>query len=941
MGRGAIALRLEMSLRIVGGDNGKMWSDRTKRFGNACVIAILVVAATAFVRYAGFSGSIDRFLWEAKFSHDKRPVTGQIVLIDIDAKSLNELGVWPLPRRLYAELTDFVAGSGASDILFDIDFSAVSSAEDDRLFANSIESAGNVSLAMFRQAASAGTNQSEVINKPIDKFLEAAWPVVVMVPVENDSRIWRNIYGYDISGTSELSASAFLGEYSGEALGAFGLDFGISIDELPTVSLVDVLDRSVDPEFFLGKKVVVGASAQELRDLFPVPVYGILPGSVIQALGAESLLQNRAMRIEGELAALAFAVVVFLLLLMTKIEGWAVKALILALAAGAIELAAFLLQKHMPLLVPTASAQFLLLFAATGIVLRELGFHRLISHVATIGKHNSERMLGLVFEDSFDAIVVIQKDGCVSAASRSARLLFHRKKLIGSKAHEVLPSELVEEAQEVLLSTVDQMPISKTLAMPFDNGDLRYIEYVVTRSERTLAGNSGDDTSEAVACLTCRDVTEERESALRLEYLAKYDPITGLLNRNGFEEELTMQALLVESRGENLGLLQFAVVNLDQIVASLGFSFGDSVRKTIATRLKTHLSDGVTWSALSSDTFAAAFANNPRGDDETRLIERIRDLIGEDYSIDGARISVQLKFGYAVCDAAEPPETQLKRSGNALARVRRDIQQEVLAFDPGMDAALMRRRELETELFKAIVRDELQMAYQPLVTLDDGLMYGVEALLRWEHRELGPISPAEFVPIAEENGYIVELGAWALNRAMKECLSWPLPVRLSINLSAIQFSRGNLVATVQEALQRTGFPAERLDLEITESLFIEEGLDLRFLMEEIRSFGCSFSLDDFGTGYSSLSYLPNYPFSKIKLDRAFIRETLSDKKDVSLIEAVLHLVKGHDMELIVEGIETPEQAAKLKQLGCQLGQGYLFGKPMNAIELASMLSKAA
>ncbi len=927
----------------MGGDKGKMWSEKTKRFGNACLIAILVIAATAFVRYTGFSGSIDRFLWETKFSHDKRPVTGQIVLIDIDAKSLNELGVWPLPRRLFAELTDVVAGSGASDILFDIDFSAVSSAEDDRLFAKAIENAGNVSLAMFRQAASAGANQSEVINRPIGEFLQSAWPVVVMVPVEDDSRIWRNIYGYDIAGTAELSASAFLGEYSGEALGAFGLDFGISIDELPTVSLVDVLNRSVDPEFFLGKKVVIGASAQELRDLFPVPVYGILPGSVIQALGAESLLQNRAMRIEGEMAALAFAVAVFLLLLMTKIEGWAIKALILALAAGTVELAAFLLQKNMPLLVPTASAQFLLLFAATGVVLRELGFHKLISHVATIGKHNSDRMLGLVFEDSFDAIIVIQKDGCISAASRSARLLFHRKKLIGSKAHEVLPSELVEEAQEVLISSADQMPISKTLAMPFENGDLRYVEYVVTRSERTLAstGNSGDDTSEAVACLTCRDVTEERESAIRLEYLAKYDPITGLLNRNGFEEELTMQALLVESRGENLGLLQFAVVNLDQIVASLGFSFGDSVRKTIATRLKKHLSDGITWSALASDTFAAAFACRHAGGDETQLIERIRDLIGEDYSIDGARISVQLKFGYAVSDAAEPPESQLKRSGNALARVRRDIQQEILAFDPGMDAALMRRRELETELFKAIVRDELQMAYQPLVTLDDGTMFGVEALLRWEHRELGPVSPAEFVPIAEENGYIVELGAWALNRAMKECLSWPVPVRLSINLSAIQFSRGNLVATILEALQRTGFPAERLDLEITESLFIEEGLDLRFLMEEIRSFGCSFSLDDFGTGYSSLSYLPNYPFSKIKLDRTFVRQSLSDKKDVALIEAVLHLVKGHDMELIVEGIETPEQAAKLNQLGCQLGQGYLFGKPMNAIQLAGMLPKAA
>jgi EAL domain-containing protein (putative c-di-GMP-specific phosphodiesterase class I) len=258
-----------------------------------------------------------------------------------------------------------------------------------------------------------------------------------------------------------------------------------------------------------------------------------------------------------------------------------------------------------------------------------------------------------------------------------------------------------------------------------------------------------------------------------------------------------------------------------------------------------------------------------------------------------------------------------------------------------MDAALQRRRQLETELFKAIARDELHMAYQPLVRLSDKSVFGVEALLRWDHRELGPISPAEFIPIAEENGYIVELGAWTLNRGMKEAQSWPEPLRLSINLSAVQFSRGNLVGTVAEALERTRFPTERLDLEITESLFIDESLDLKFSMEELRALGCSFSLDDFGTGYSSLGYIPKYPFSKIKLDRSFVPLSTFSRQDVAVIEAVLHLATGYNMSVIVEGIETPEQAARLHELGCHQGQGYLFGRPMSSAQLNARLLNAA
>ncbi|CTQ53986.1 Bacteriophytochrome cph2 [Roseibium album] len=914
-----------------------------KRVLNAFLIAITIVACVAVLRGFGAPETIDRLLWETRFKLDHRPVTGKIIQVDIDAKSLNELGVWPLPRRVFAKLTDILSKSGAQDIVYDVDFSSASNPVDDQLLAKAFEKAGNVSLATFRQAASSDGSEGEVFNQPLEQFLDVAWPVVVMVPMERDSRIWRNLYGYEIAGVSEVSAAALLGEYSGETIGSFQLDYSIAIDEMARVSLVDVISGTANPELFRDKKVIIGASALELRDLFPVPVFEILPGSVIQALGAETLLQDRALVLKGEFVALVLALTVFLLLMFTRIEGWAIKAGILALTAVAIELVAFLVQKSAPVLVPTASAHILLTLAALCIVLRELGFLKLLSHLATVKHHNSQQMLGHVFEDSFDAIVVLDRDGKITAASNIARELFGNEALVGKTARSVLPTVLAEEALTVLGSPTSANPVPKTLPVSQAHGKRQLIEFVVTKSQSRVArtkGRKGDE-KQSVACITCRDVTEQREYADRLEFLAQYDPITGLLNRSGLEDSLSSPEFLRKFGGQTYCLLQFSISNFDQIVASLGFSYGDRLRQAVAARLKNHMPENVSWAAITANVFAGVFVAEPENESELEFVETIQNVIGEDFTIEGARISVQLKFGYVLSDSETSADDLLKMSGNALAKASREVRTPVVAFREEMSDSLQRRRKLETELFKAISRDELRLDYQPLVNLKDNSLFGVEALLRWDNRQLGPISPAEFVPIAEENGYIVELGAWALNRGMKEALSWSSPLRVSINLSAIQFCRGNLVTTVTEALERTRFPADRLDLEVTESLFIDESLDLRFFMEELKALGCSFSLDDFGTGYSSLSYIAQYPFSKIKLDRAFVRETFSNKKDVAVIESVVHLAKGHEMALLVEGIETHHQAETLRGLGCQYGQGYLFGRPMSATNIETLLAKAA
>ncbi|MET1415284.1 EAL domain-containing protein [Roseibium sp. HPY-6] len=907
------------------------------------VIAILSVAVVFGLRASGIATSLDRFVWETRYGYDERPVSGDILFVDVDARTLDEIGVWPFPRRIYADLTEKLAGAGAQDIVFDIDFSATSNPEDDAIFASALEKAGNVSLAAFRQAASANSEGEVIVNLPIEPFLEHAWPVVVMVPMEGDSRIWRNLYGFEIDGTTEVSASAFLGEHTGDASGAFFLDYGISINDIKRTALIDVLNGTADLSEFTGKKVIVGASALELRDLFAVPVHGILPGAMIQALGAETLLQDRALIPGGENYALTFAALIFLLLLMTKIEGWSVKLGILLLSVFAIEVVAVSVQKTMPVLVPTASAYLLFILAAAIIVLRELGLHKVLAHIADVKQRNSDRMLGQVFDDSFDAIIVIDADCRITAANQTARKLFSTETLAGSSARSVLPSALVEEAIAVLQVSEGREPIPQILVLAQEGAKRRFIEYVVTKAEKTLAygTNANKTETRALACLTCRDVTDERESAARLEYLARFDPITDLLNRSGFERELYRQTKNACTKSEAVCVFQFAVTNMDQIVATLGFSYGDRVRQSIASRLKSHLAQGITWSAVTADVFAGISILKFGSGRDVQIVDDIQRIIGEDYSIDGARISVQLKFGYVVSEGETDADTILKRAGNALSKARRDSQNQIVRFESEMDTALQRRRKLETELFKAIIRDELRLDYQPLVNLKDGSLFGVEALLRWDSREFGAVSPGEFIPIAEENGYIQELGSWALNRGMKEILTLPVPLRVSINVSPVQFFRGNLVETVTEALERSRFPAERLDLEVTESLFIEDSPDLKRNMEDLKAIGCSFSMDDFGTGYSSLGYITKFPFSKIKLDRSFVRETIDQQQDTAVIEAVLLLAEGYGMSVIVEGIETFEQSHRLQELGCRFGQGYYFGRPANVAGIAELLVAAA
>jgi len=910
---------------------------------------LVFVGFAGGMQQMGIWSDLDRALLKLRFLLTERAPSQGIVVADIDARTLQEVGVWPWPRRVHADLIDRLVEAGVSEIVFDVDFSAASSEAEDARFAKSLEnSEGIVSLAVFRQPAhgSSWNTDDWIVNRPIEMFLEWAWPVVVSVPVADDALIWNAIWGDDLDGESLISMASLLGGESGEPGTQFGIDYSINHDGIPRHSVIDLLEGKVDRVQLAGRKVVVGASAQELRDLFPVPVYGTIPGSDLHVLAAESVLQGRALSHGFAKVVLIVGALMIVPLFLASAKGWIFRVTAILMIAAACEATAHYVQSGNPLVLQTGAAHVFFVLAACYAVLKDVDVYKLLLRISRAETRNNKMVLDQVFNDSFDAIVVIKGDGEVCAVSDTARLLLGDHLVVGGNISGGLPETIQADVRMALrggnAASKGEEALNETTLVT-EVGETRVIEYVVTRSSLIDAEGTAEDESSGinVACLTCRDVTQKRQAEARLAYMANFDGLTGLANRRTFENNITKLLEEFEEGGRTCAVFMFSIDGLDRIVGSLGFSFGDAVKKAIANRLTELLGPGQKSGLVSDNSFSCAMMVKS-AEEAARFSRRICTVMNRDLLHDGNRILISVSVGFALAGHnGREAGLLLRQSGNALSQAERAGGNTARAFSPRIDAQIHRRRALETELRRALQRDEISVMYQPLVRLSSSQIVGVESLMRWHHDEFGLVPPSEFIPIAEDSGMIDELGAWILDKAMADAKRWPQQIRLAVNISPAQFMRGGLVKTVSSALSRNGFPPGLLDLEITESLFIDETVNLDTPIKELAAMGCRFALDDFGTGYSSLGYIPRFPFSKIKIDKSFVNDVCTDKGQAAIVKSVVDLAESFDLEVVAEGIEEPEQQSRLLSLGCTIGQGYLFGRPMRNSDLIDLLRNAA
>ncbi len=457
---------------------------------------------------------------------------------------------------------------------------------------------------------------------------------------------------------------------------------------------------------------------------------------------------------------------------------------------------------------------------------------------------------------------------------------------------------------------------------------------------------------------SCETTKQLFESERRLHRIAYFDGLTGLPNRQFFREHLQMTIALAERLKLKLGLMYLDMDGLKRINDSLGHHVGDQFLKEIGERLRHSLritdaialngktDDGSSIARLGGDEFTILLSPITRNEDAALVAERIRIMLSTPYTFDNHELYASVSIGLSIYpDDSTTAEGLLQNADLAMYHAKRTGGDGFRYFSKTMTDTANRRLIMETYLRKALERGEMELYYQPQFSVHNGECIGVEALLRWHNPKLGNMSPAEFITLAEESGLILSLGEWVLSTAAKQAKSWLDKglslTRISVNVSTLQFIKKDFPAIVQAILHEAGLSPERLDLELTESALESDEIDILKMLVSLKQMGISLSIDDFGTGYSSLGRLKNFPISTLKIDKVFIQDIETDSANSAIVAAVIAMGKGLDMKIIAEGVETVDQLNRLKSLGCDQAQGFLFAKPMTADELERLLSTSA
>ena len=923
--------------------------DLLRAYGRLIWLVLVLASLFGIDRIGGFDRANDA-LTELRMSSSPQPASGDVVFMAIDNRSLAAKGVWPWSREIHAEIAERLMDLGAAEIFFDIDFSAASSRQSDEAFAETLSKFGGaIILATFRQSESVGSGAAPTAeNIPLAMFREHAWLASVNVSPDSDGRIRRYPFGQRIGGEDVPSMAATLTGQFAAAGNQFLINFSIHPATIPAYSAIDLLEGRVAAEDISGRSVVVGAHAAELRDHFLVPVHGVLPGPLLHIVAAETLAQGIALQsLTREWPLLAMAAFLFGIGCSPLRHRVPILLSACSIAALAIEAAATYLQIRHALVLPTAALHAMIGGAVLVLAASELNWRHWLLRVARLEHRNSENVLERVITDSSDAIFVVDEECAIVESSARAKALFgaNARSGPGTNLRQLVPVEMLAATRNAIASARAGHPAaSEEVELHVVLGGIvKHVAYSVNPSRlyRLRRGKRLPEKA-IIACLTVRDVTLAHEQRMQLDYLARHDSLTGAMNRSEMLRRMTESFVDLPAPDGDRAIFTVNLHRFKTINSTLGRRVGDALLKAVVKRLSQVDPRLSAVTRLDGDTFALFTEGWIAADDAPLIGERIVELLSNPFDLVTASARVGAHVGIAIDgEGCRATDLLLGDAEHALDAARRKGGNAVHVFEREESVRQERARQIERALWSALENDEMFLVYQPQVRLSDQRFVGAEALIRWNHPILGAISPLDFIQIAESSGFIGHLGRWVLERACLDAMTWPGSLKVAVNVSPLQFQRGDILADVEHALTASGLPAERLELEITESVCVAETPELIETLESLRDMGTSIALDDFGSGFSSFSYLSRLPINKIKLDRMFMKELEIDSTNQGIVKSVALLATEMGLQVVFEGIETSGQRDFVSALDRAHGQGYFFSRPRSLDDFVALLHEAA
>ena len=899
---------------------------------------ILVSCILAIVLLTGTQRILQNALTDLRFGWFPRQATGDIVLVAIDSPSIEKVGVWPWPRQTHAELIGKLESAGASDIVFDVDFSSPSNPESDQAFAHALEKAGgSVVLPAFKQWVRNSVSGTTIhVNRPMPQFDPYAWSAIVNVAVEPDGLVRRYSYGESLDGKFLPSVGALLaGKYESKQA-PLRIDYSIRTDSLPTVSYADVMSGNAAAiSTIKGKNVIIGATAIELGDRFSVPNGRVIPGPQLQMLAAESILQDRTLRVASDfitIAGLGFILLLMVALWRRLSAIWRVTILV-SLAAAA-EATATLLQARYAVILDTSLWHLVIVAYLGAMALDEIDFHSLLGGVAEKRFQQIAMSLG-------DGLVCADHHGLITVWNPGAAAIFGYQ-----------PVEMIGQPFGRICAQRDGVPFSIVelpLAAQGAGGTVMELE------GRRKTG----ETFPLEACFSkwqgiegyqfgavMRDITARKCEEEKIQYLAEHDTLTGLANRNTLYGHLNARLAAATAARSTVALLMLDLDKFKQVNDTRGHACGDQLLRAVADRLSALVEGCGLVARLSGDEFAIVIDGTGAAKQAEDLAARTSLAFGKiPFAIGDRQLRVNASIGVALypehCGTAD------ELFGNAdlaLYRAKTAGRGRYVLFERAIRDEVDSRTALEAELKRAVERNELELFYQPQVSLDDGRLIGAETLIRWRHPERGLVAPADFMPLVHTSPMSGRIAQWVMQTACRQGRTWQLAgrdVRLGINLSPSQLQSGDLAAAVKSVLDDTGFAPSLLELEVTENILLEDDAVAIDTFRRIQSFGVDIAFDDFGTGYASLTYLKKFPLDRLKIDQSFVRGIRADADDAAIVGSTINLGKLLGLSVIAEGIEDLATVELLRSMGCEAGQGYYFGAPMPAAEFEQRFLRAS